>query len=262
MQKLLATVEDSLFAEDVAASPGFLQSLDARVKLAGISALLISAIAVRQVLILVVLFAAATILGILSHVRLARIAKHVWLSVLAFTGTIAVPALLVVKGTPLVHVPLLGWPISKQAVISVALLILRAETCATLAFLLVLCTPWNRLLRALRWFRVPASVTFIIEMTYRYLFLLIQSAQDMIESRRARLVGVIHPAEQRRMAAAMGAVLLDKSLHLSSEVVAAMEARGYRGDVRLLNDRALKANDWFRVLAFVAIAAAAVWVGR
>ena len=102
----------------------------------------------------------------------------------------------------------------------------------------------------------------IAGMTYRYLFLLVQTAQEMFEAREARLIGVLEPADRRRLAAASAGLLLGKSIQLSGEVHLAMQARGFRGDVRLLDDPALGAIDWLGLAAFAGAACAAVWLGR
>jgi cobalt ECF transporter T component CbiQ len=262
METLLRVVQKTLFAEDIARSSGLLQALDARVKLTGMAALIVSAVAVKHLWILAALFVIAVFLAVRSGVSLLMLARRIWVAVLAFTGIIAVPALFLVHGTPIYRLPILLWPISQQGATSAAFLVLRAETTATFALLLVLCTQWNRLLRALRFFRIPASVVFLLEMTYRYLFLFVQTAQDMIESRRARLFGILAPADERRLAAAMVGVLLDKSLHLSREVYLSMQARGFRGEVKLLDETRLQVGDWLRLTGFVSVALLAVWLGR
>ncbi|HEX7360523.1 MAG TPA: cobalt transporter CbiM [Bryobacteraceae bacterium] len=261
-ESLLRAVQATVFAEDTSRSNGLLQGCDARVKLAGIGALIVSAIAVHRIWALVALFGAAVLLAVLSRVSVALLARRVWIAVLAFTGAIALPAIFLVPGNVIWHVPFLQWPVSAQGVTSACFLVLRAETAATLALLLVLCTPWNRLLRSLRFFRLPASAVFILEMTYRYIFLLVRISQDMIESRKARLVGDLEGGAQRRLAAATAGVLLDKSLQLSSEVSLAMQARGFRGEVLLLDDPRMTAADWRRLAGLLIVACAAVWIGR
>jgi energy-coupling factor transporter transmembrane protein EcfT len=119
---------------------------------------------------------------------------------------------------------------------SAAFLISRAETAATLSTLLVLTTPWPRILRALRGFRAPAVIVVILGMTTRYIFLILQTAVEMLESRKSRTVGVLPPADRRRLAASSVGVLLSKSVALSSEVHAAMLSRGFRGEIRLLDE--------------------------
>lgn len=262
METFVHAAHDTLFAEDSARLKGLLQSWDARIKLVGIAALIVSAIAVQRMEALVALIALAVILAAFSRVSPALLARRVWIPVLMFTGVIALPAIFLVPGQAICRLPLLHWTITSQGVTSACFLLLRAETAATFVLLLILCTPWNRLLRALRFFRIPATVIVILEMTYRYLFVLLRTSQEMIESRQARLVGPINVSEQRRLAAAMAGVLLDKSLQLSGEVFESMRARGFRGDVRLLSDARLNSRDWMRLVVVVSVAIAAIWIGR
>jgi len=262
VRTLLDAIQEAVFAEDIARSKGLLQSVDARVKLGGTVALIVGAVAMHRIPALLAMFGFAIALALGSRVPLGLVAKRAWIAVLFFTGVIALPALFLVPGDTFFRIPRLEWRVTVQGATSAALLTLRAETAATLALLMVLCTPWNQLLRALRFFRIPAIVVVIVEMTYRYIFLLLRTARDMIESRQTRLVGHFEPHEQRRLAAAVAGVLLDKSLHLSGDVHTAMQARGFRGEVRLLDDRRMGAADWIQLTALMGIAVIAVWLGR
>jgi cobalt/nickel transport system permease protein len=261
-ETLLRTAQETLFAEKTAQSSGLLQSCDARVKLAGLGVLIVSAVTVHRLWTLAVLLAIAVLLAALSRIPLPSLMKRIWIPVLAFTGVIALPAIFLVPGRVFFRIPALGWPVTDAGFESALFLIGRAETAASLALLLVLSTPWNRLLRALRFLKIPLSIVVILEMTYRYIFLLLRTSQEMIESRRARLVGYLESETQRRLAASMVGVLLDKTLQLSNDVHLAMQARGFRGDVRLLEDLRMKNTDWLQLGGLLAIAAAAIWIGR
>jgi len=201
-------------------------------------------------------------LAVGSHISIRLLATRVWLFVLGFTGVIAIPAIFLTPGLPLAHVPVVQWRISSQGITSSAFLILRATTAATLLYEVILTTPWNRLLRGLRMLRVPASAVVILEMTYRYIFVLLQTARDLFESRQTRLLGKLEPAVERRLASSVAGALLDKSIQLNREVYLAMEARGFRGDVLLLNDLSMNAAGWLQLAAFLSIAASAIWLGR
>ena len=262
LRSLLDRVQQALFAEEVARSKGFLQSLDPRVKLAGVGLLIVAAISIHRLLFLLALFGLAVLLGLVSRVSVTQLAKRIWIAVLVFTGTIALPAIFLVPGQTVFRIPVLHWAVTFQGLASAAFLTMRAETAATLSLLLVLCTPWNQLLRALRFFKIPEVVVVIVEITYRYIFLLLRTAQDMIESRQTRLVGRFEPREQRRFAAATVGTLLDKSLQLSGEVHTAMRARGFRGDVRLLDDLQMKTADWVQCAGFATVAFFLIWLGH
>jgi cobalt/nickel transport system permease protein len=259
---LLDTMQKALFAEQVALSKGLLQALDTRVKLVGIGALVIGTVAAHRLSVLLALFGLSVLLALLSHISLRRVVFRIWIAVLAFTGVIALPAIFLTPGQAIFRLPLLLWPVTLQGLTSAAFLTLRAETTATLSLLLILCTLWNQLLRALRFFRVPAVVVVMVTMTYRYIFLLLQTAHSMFESRQTRLVGRLAPVEQRRFAAASVGVLLDKAFQLSGEVHTAMQARGFRGDVRLLDELEMTNSDWLRLTVLLTIALSALWLGR
>lgn len=240
---LLATASYAATAEDMAAGAGALQRVDPRVKVAGFLALIVSAVASRRLTVVASLFALALLLALVSRVPLPRLAKWVWLPVLFFTGTIALPAVFLLPGS--------------AGIRSGAFLISRAETAATLSAVLVLTTPWPWVLKALRTFGCPIVVVAILSMTYRYIFVILQTASDMFESRQSRTVGLLPPVERRRLAASTAGVLLSKSLQLASDVHLAMRSRGFQGEVYLLHDFRTAPADWFWLAAFASIVAVA-----
>ena len=128
--------------------------------------------------------------------------------------------------------------------------------------LLILCTPWTHVLKALRVLRVPVVFVVILGMTFRYIFLLLQTARDMFESRQSRMVGELESADRRRLAAASVGVLLSKTLRLSGDVYMAMQSRGFRGEVYTLDEFAMRGRDWAALAGFLATAALAFWLGR
>jgi cobalt/nickel transport system permease protein len=262
IRTLLDVLQQALFAEEMAQSAGLLQRLDTRVKLVGIGLFIVAAIALHRLSILIALLGTAVVLAVASRIPIRVLATKAWIGVLAFTGPIALPAIFLTPGVVVFRLPIVEWAVSYQGLRTAAFLILRAETAATLATLLVLCTLWPQLLRALRWFHIPAVLVAIVGMTYRYLFLLVQTAEEMFEAREARLIGVLKPADRRRLAASSAGLLLSKSIQLSGEVHLAMQARGFRGDVRLLDDPLLEPKDWVGLAAFASVACAALWFGR
>ena len=259
---ILSATEHALSAEELARSNGLLQRMDARVKLAGLAALIAVTVSVRQMWVLTGVFTFTVCLALISRVPARLLATRVWIAVLAFTGAMALPAIFLTPGDVFYRLPVVQWTATVQGLTSACYLVLRAETAATLAALLVLCTLWTQVLRALRFFRVPVVAVVILGMTYRYIFLLLQTTRDMLESRQSRLVGVLDPPERRRLAAASAGVLLAKSFQLSAEVQTAMQARGFRGEVYVLDELRMHFMDWWRLAAFIAIASLALWLGR
>jgi cobalt/nickel transport system permease protein len=255
---LIAASERAAIAEQVAFSGGVLQRVDPRVKVAGLFALIVAVAASRRIGVIAILFVCAAVLAVLSNVRVRRMAGWVWSPVLFFTGAIALPAIFLTPGQTVG----LGGLITEQGLRSAAFLIGRAETASTLSALLVLTTPWPWVLKALRVFRCPMLVVAILGMTYRYIFVILQTALEMFEARKSRTVGSLPSSERRRLASSAAGVLLSKSVQMSGDIHLAMQSRGFRGEVHVLQDFRARATDWFWLAGFGLIAAAALWWGR
>jgi cobalt/nickel transport system permease protein len=123
---------------------------------------------------------------------------------------------------------------------------------------MALTTPWPALLKALRFFRVPALLVVIFAMATRFIFVLLEIARDAFEARRARHVGHLPLALQRRMAVSSAGMLLAKSMSLSGEVYEAMLARGFRGEAVTLAEFRMNRADWAAAALFAALALAAL----
>ncbi|MGP8244185.1 MAG: cobalt ECF transporter T component CbiQ [Bryobacteraceae bacterium] len=262
IEGLYQAIQRTLEAEASARRGGLLQSLDPRVKVAGLFALILVSVLAARLGVIAAILGLAVLLAALSLVPLRLLAARVWVAVLFFTGTVALPALFLTPGPPLYRIPGLGWAITAPGATSAAFLVLRAETAATLALLLALTTPWMHVLKALRIFRVPVVFVVVLGMTSRYILLLVETAHEMFESRRSRTVGRLTSADRRRMAVASAGVLLGRTLQLGGDVYLAMQARGFRGEVYLLDDFRMTAADWLALAVFAALCSAAAWLGR
>jgi cobalt ECF transporter T component CbiQ len=258
----LRVLEHTLESEEIARRAGLLQSLDPRVKLLGFLFLIVAAAASQRLEVIGVVFGFATVMAICSRVPLGTLVIRVWAGAFAFTGLIAVPALFLTPGRPVGRLPVLGWALTAQGIRGATYLISRVETTATLSMLLILCTPWAHVLKALRVLRVPVVLVVILGMTYRYILLMLATAEEMFESRRSRMVGKLEAKEARRLAVATAGVLLSKTMQLSGDVYLAMQSRGFSGEVYVLDEFEMKRGDWSWLALFLALGAAAMWMGH
>ena len=248
-------------SERLSGQAGALQMLDPRVRLVGILLLVVSTVLCSRIEVLIGVFVLAVMLALASRVKVSTLAKRVWWIALGFTGLMVAPALITTPGDPMLALP---WNLSvtDHGLQAALLLILRVETAVTLTATLVLCTPWNQILKALRTLGVPPELVAILVMTHRYIFLLMESANQMFDSRQSRAVGPFRAAQQRAIAARSAGVLLSKSMDLSYDVYQAMTARGFRGEVRTLETFRMRSRDYASLIAFVGIAITIAWIGR
>jgi len=251
----------ALMSEEIAREHGLLQALDPRVRLLGLFALILAVTLAHRLTVVLALFLVALLIAVLSKVSIETLAKRVLLVALVFTGIIALPAVFVTPGDPIATLPG-GVQVSRQGLAAAVLLIARVVTAVTFATLSMLCTEWTHVLKALNSFRLPRELTAMLAMTHRYVFLLVEIAGQMLESRQSRTVGRLSGAEQRRMAARTAGVLLSKSVALSNDVYLAMQSRGFQGEFYILRDFRMKPLDYAGLFAFLCASIVAIWMGR
>jgi cobalt/nickel transport system permease protein len=233
---------------------GPLQSLSSPAKIVAAALLIAAVVASTHLWTILAILVLTLTLCLFSSSDLLPLMRVAWLSVFTFTGIMSLPALFLTRGPALLSVPVAGWTITTNGLHIFLLLVLRAEAAVTLTLAVVLTTPWPKLLDGLRKLRAPSLVVALIGATYRYVILLLESALDMMQSRRSRLVGPLPPLERRRLLIATGGVLFSKSEALSQEVHDAMIARGYRNETYLLNEQRFASADWMAIAAAALLA--------
>lgn len=241
----LELILDRSWAADAGvAHSGVLQRIDPRVKLVSAAVLIIHAAATQQLRIIAMIIGLVLLLAAWSRLELRAIFR-LWLTVGLLAALLAVPALFLTPGeTPILTVPSPGWSITSTGLTVAAKLLLRALASSTTAAVLVLSTRWQAVLKALRRVGMPAVAVVLIGMSYRYIVLFVQTAIELTNARKSRTVGRLPFAERRRLAFSTAGVLLQRAFTLASEVHLAMQARGYRGEVLVLDEFTMTRRDW------------------
>ncbi len=257
LESLTATLERSLYAEEVARRPGLLQRLDPRVKVAVLAFALLVAASLRSWPTQLALLAMLVGLLLASRLSLATVARLL-AGLPLFTLLVTAPALVLVPGPPLVHLPF-GLTVTSNGFWSVVTIMLRVTTSLAAAIALVLTTRWTDLLAAFRALRIPLLFVLVLAMAYRYVFVLLELLQDLLLARRSRSLAATRDREHRRWLASALGVLFQRSLRTSEQVYLAMTARGFRGEPRSLRPTALADVDWL-ALSLGSAVCAALWL--
>lgn len=276
LQELKTTLASDLQTEQLAAQPGLLQKIDPRVKLLGLIILVAASGLTRSIEALIFLALLSATVMLASKLPVWTLQRRIWGIIPMISLLAAAPGVLSIfnPGTPLwvlladpegisiggLH---LAGPIyiSRQGVIAAAFLFLRTGLSLSLGTLLVLTTPVNRLLHSIRVLKVPDLMVMILEMSYRYLILLLTVSLEMFEARKMRTVGVMSGRTQRRVVGSSVAALFERSISLSEEVFQAMTARGYTGEAVSIEPLALRLLDFIAFAIIIGLAATTVFWG-
>lgn len=262
------TLAQLLDNETLAAAPGLLQRLEPRAKLLGLLALLVSTLLLSRPVALVVSLALSLSLAAASRVPLGRI-LGVGLGLAAFSAALVAPAVLnaVTPGHELLVLARLPfarlgpWTLPPRlAVTDAGLLValrfvLRALACVGWGLLLSCTTRADRLFRALRALGVPSLCVMLLSMMERYLSLSLRSAEELQLARLSRRLGPESLDFAQQGLAAAVVALFRRTQSLSEDVYLAMLSRGWRGEVRLLDESRPR---WAEAVFLVAAVVAAV----
>jgi cobalt/nickel transport system permease protein len=262
IEGLANITRQAVFADEVAARPGFLQRLDPRTKVIGLLVLLITASFTHHVALLAAIYAFSLVLAVASAVPLGGFLRRVWLTIPLFTALVVLPATtnLITPGE--IVVPLGTWfghpvGLTSQGLRGAALLVSRVAVSVSLALLVTITTSWPRMLEALRALRIPRMFVTVGAMAYRYVFVLVEVITDRYTARVARTVRRERARSGRSFVAASAGALFGRAHQLSGEVNDAMIARGYVGESRTLDPPAFGMVD---LVAFVGLAVMATSV--
>ncbi len=268
IEAIADVLREEVLAGQLAKRPGLLQGIDPRIKVLTTLLLILVVNFTHHATLLLAFNLWLLWLAKVSQIPVANFIKRVWLVVPLFTGVIILPSLFnfVHDGEPLLTLITFSHPhhfgpwtfpesltITRQGVLGALVFLLRVGASVSLALLLTLSTRWNTLLKALGSIFIPQIFLTVLEMTYRYIYLFLQSASEIFVARKSRTVGRTSTREQRRfVSGAMGA-LWSKAYAMSEEVYAAMLSRGYTGQSKTIVRFQTRTLDWLWALFMVIV---------
>ena len=255
------SIEEAVFAENLARQPGLYQAIDPRVKILTLLALLIAAGLSHSLGIIIILYVVSLIFAWLSRIPMAMFITRVWLFMPFFTGIVALPSLFLTPGPAIYRLPL-GLTVTQTGAMTALFLLFRVGTSVSLTILVILTTPWNSLLKALKVLYVPDVIVLILGMTYRYIYLLLMTSNDMFLSRKSRIVGRLSGSDERQLLASTAGVLLSRSLQMSSEVYQAMQSRGFYRTPHTMDTFKIRHTDLYFGALILIISGLAIGLGR
>ncbi|MEI8334715.1 MAG: cobalt ECF transporter T component CbiQ [Chloroflexota bacterium] len=139
--------------------------------------------------------------------------------------------------------------ISGQGLQEFATIALKSWVSVQVALLLTFTTPFHDLVDGLRALRMPRIIVSTISFMYRYLAVLSDEAGRMMRARASRSADIDGHGGgtvvwRMRVVGGMVGSLFLRSYERSERVYAAMQSRGFQGDLKHMHGRPLDASDW------------------
>ena len=184
-----------------------------------------------------------------ARVELPYVIKRSFIAIPFALAAVTLP--FTVPGQTMATLPILGGiTLSVEGVIRFVSILLKSWISVQVAVLLVASTPFPELLWGLRALHVPATLVAIVGFAYRYLFVLSDEALRMMQARAARSAVVVGRRGggsllwRGKVTGRMVGNLMLRSLDRSERIYNAMAARGYQGQMRVLNPPQMGRQDY------------------
>ena len=120
--------------------------------------------------------------------------------------------------------------VSAQSLLAGARLVVRALGCVASVYFTVLSTPVTDLLPALKRLHVPALLLTLMELIYRFIFVLTETAARIRVAQQARL-GYGSLRQSFRSFGTLLAMVFVRAYRRADRIYVALEARGYEGEM-------------------------------
>ena len=163
--------------------------------------------------------------------------KLLWYPIVIIALTCIIIALFFGYREPLTDINLLGlrWTIFKDGITLGFTTFFRVAGGLSTQFFLVLTTPMTSILLILRKARIPKVLIEMSMLIYRYIFVFIEVMETMHTAQELRL-GYSGLIKKLRSISLLIANLFIRTLEQGERTFTAMNARGYDGNIRVLED--------------------------
>ena len=239
MKNIAGVIENELYSENYAGQDNFLQMIDPRIKTCTFLIFMIFGGMSGSMVVLTMLSAIPLIYAKLSGLSVKSFFKRIWLIIPLAVFLVSLPGAssLLIQGPPLFYLVPPGAFGSKEGLYFCAgglktafRLMFRTGISLSFAFLLLLTTRWADFTSGLRAMHFPSMMISILNMAYRYIFLLAEIAQGIMQARYLRTVGTLKSSDNRHFMANSAAHLFVKGHFISEEIYEAMCCRCYTGE--------------------------------
>ena len=150
--------------------------------------------------------------------------------------------------------------LTRQGIEGVVMLCLRVMNSLTISLLVIHTTPFHKIIKALKVFRVPDTFLLIITLSYKYIFVFAKTVENMYLARKSRLVGMVKNDEARMWIAGRIVFMFRKTMARYEEVYSAMVARGFCEEVKFSEFGALSRVDRYSGSFFLIAGIVFLWM--
>ena len=235
LEEIITYLTNIVNFEKYSYTDGFLQKINIPLKLLSIFILIIYSVLSHKFQTLILLYLFSLFLAFSSRISFKEFFLRTWIFIPLFTLVISIPAIfsIITPGKILftINIPFSSLSITYEGLLYTSIFVFRVAVAISLLTLLLLTTRWDDILLALENLKFPKISINILNMTYRYIVLLLNTSYNMLLSRRSRTIGDENlRASWKWGSDAVGAMFM-KTYTLGNMVYLSMVSRGFSGEI-------------------------------
>ncbi|MDP4273559.1 MAG: energy-coupling factor transporter transmembrane component T [Bacteroidota bacterium] len=248
LKKAANLIKSGTLQNEFSVQDGLMQKIDARAKTLFLFFFMVIISLVKEIPTQLAISLIFLILYTLSHIRLFEVYKKILILSFLFGFIVVAPAALnLITGREIIiplirfrsaqqvwiyHIPsIVG--ITREGSFFVLRFYLKVLNSLTLTFLIFYTTPFNKIIKSMKIFRVPGILLLIITLAFKFIFVLAQTIEETYFAMKLRWWEQSGENESTRLITGRIAYIFRKSWIKYEEVYMAMTARGFSGDTNL-----------------------------
>ncbi|MGB9856804.1 MAG: cobalt ECF transporter T component CbiQ [Dictyoglomaceae bacterium] len=221
LKDISKVLKDTLLFEEIKES--FLSEIDERIKIISLLFILITISLLKNLENLFVFYLLSILFAFLGKINIKTFLKRTWFFIPIFTVIIAIPSIFLVPGK-------FSFGFTREGLENAIRLVLRVAVSISYVQILILTTSWVKIFSGLRGVGVPPIIVTILTMSYRYIFLLLDIAENLFLAKKSRTIELKLKREQNWVGESIG-IMAIKTHELSKEVFQGMISRGFSKDM-------------------------------
>ncbi len=252
IRKIAGIIQSNYLFLDTAGKKGLFQRLDPRLKVIFLIYFIVIVSVLKSIYSELAVTVIVFMLVCLSRLNIFFLYKRMIALAFFFGFLVALPSLFnaITPGEVILPVATMSVPrqfwiytvprvigITREGCFGAAMLSLRVLNSLGISLLVVYTTPFFELVRALKVLRIPETFLMILILSYKYIFILSRTAEDMYLAMKSRLAVKINSETARTLIAGRIFFIFNTARMRYEETFKAMQGRGFSGEIKFATFR-------------------------
>jgi len=240
-------------SEQYSRRKGFLQNYSPQIRISFLAFMTIITIFLKDIEAILLTYFISLLIAKLSNINLREFILKTWLFIPLYTFIISIPMIfnLITPGSEIFHLAFFNLYITYEGVIHALKFTLRTATALSFIILITSTSTWIDISQTLTKIHIPTLTVMLLNMTYRYIFLFIETTYKMLLALKSRLNSSLTWRENLKIGSKLIGNLFIKTYYTGERVYLSMLSRGFDNDIYIHHIQSLEKQSILSLLVLI-----------